>query len=97
MDNIDFCFITTEPVPDSRINLGYQDLNDEYNFVIKAYEDNYPTTNLEAQACGTPVITYDVGGSPESIDEGFVVNVDDVNRLCNVIGMLITKYEKNNR
>ena len=29
------------------------------------YEDNYPTVNLEAIACGTPVLTYDTGGSPE--------------------------------
>ena len=37
-----------------------------YVFVNATYEDNYPTTNLEAIACGTPVITYDTGGSPES-------------------------------
>ena len=30
------------------------------------YEDNYPTVNLEAQACGTPVISYRTGGSTES-------------------------------
>ncbi len=36
-------------------------------FLNLTYEDNYPTTNLEALACGTPVITYDTGGSPESI------------------------------
>lgn len=30
-------------------------------------EDNYPTVNLEAQACGTPVVTYDVGGCGETI------------------------------
>ncbi len=35
-------------------------------FINPTYEDNYPTTNLEAIACGTPVITYDTGGSPES-------------------------------
>ncbi|MCR4831834.1 MAG: glycosyltransferase [Pseudobutyrivibrio sp.] len=35
-------------------------------FVNATYEDNYPTTNLEAIACGTPVITYNTGGSPES-------------------------------
>lgn len=35
-------------------------------FVNPTLEDNYPTTNLEAIACGTPVITYDTGGSPES-------------------------------
>ena len=29
-------------------------------------EDNYPTTNLEAIACGTPVVTFNTGGSPET-------------------------------
>ena len=33
-------------------------------------EDNYPTTNIEALACGTPVITFDVGGSKESASSG---------------------------
>lgn len=36
-------------------------------FLNPTYEDNYPTVNLEAQACGTPVITYFTGGSPESV------------------------------
>lgn len=35
-------------------------------FVNPTLEDNYPSTNLESIACGTPVITYDVGGSGES-------------------------------
>lgn len=30
------------------------------------YEDNYPTTNIESIACGTPVVTFNSGGSPES-------------------------------
>lgn len=30
-------------------------------------EDNYPTVNLEAEACGTPVVTYDVGGCKETV------------------------------
>lgn len=30
------------------------------------YQDTYPTTNLEAISCGTPVISYRTGGSPES-------------------------------
>ena len=33
------------------------------------HADNFPTVNLESLACGTPVITYNTGGSPESIDE----------------------------
>lgn len=35
-------------------------------FINPTLEDNYPTTNIEAIACGTPVITYDTGGSAES-------------------------------
>lgn len=38
-------------------------------------EDNYPTVNLEAEACGTPVVTYDVGGSPETISRSTSVCV----------------------
>ena len=30
-------------------------------------EDNFPTVNLEAEACGTPVATYDTGGCAETI------------------------------
>lgn len=36
-------------------------------FVNMTYEDNFPTVNLEAQACGTRVITYDTGGCKETI------------------------------
>ena len=36
-------------------------------FFNPTYEDNYPTVNLEAQACGTPVVTYDVGGCKETL------------------------------
>ena len=36
-------------------------------FFNPTYEDNFPTTNIEALACGTPVVTYDTGGSPESL------------------------------
>ena len=32
------------------------------------YEDTLPTINIEALACGTPVITYLTGGAPETID-----------------------------
>lgn len=37
-------------------------------FLNPTLEDNFPTVNLEAIACGTPVITFDTGGSSESID-----------------------------
>lgn len=37
-------------------------------FVIPTLEDNFPTTNIEALSCGTPVITFETGGSIESLD-----------------------------
>lgn len=47
------------------------------------YEDNFPMVNLEALACGTPVVVYDTGGCPEAIDEsvGAVVTKGDFNML----------------
>lgn len=44
-------------------------------FFNPTYEDNYPTVNLEAQACGTPVVTYRTGGSAESVPESQVIRV----------------------
>lgn len=38
-------------------------------FVNPTYEDNYPTVNLEARACGTRVVSYDAGGSRETLGQ----------------------------
>ena len=56
-------------------------------FVNPTYSDNFPTTNIEALACGTPVVTYRTGGSPEAIDEktGYIVKQGDIEGLSNVI------------
>ncbi len=43
-------------------------------FFNPTYEDNYPTVNLESQACGTPVVTYATGGSGESVPKENIVN-----------------------
>ena len=43
-----------------------------------SYEENYPTTNLEAAACGTTVLTYRTGGSPESCKPENVVEAGDL-------------------
>ena len=37
-------------------------------FLNPTREDTYPTVNMEAIACGTPVLTFNVGGSPEMIE-----------------------------
>lgn len=35
--------------------------------VMPTYADNYPTVGLESQACGTPVLAYDAGGTKETL------------------------------
>lgn len=52
-------------------------------FVNPTWQDNYPTVNLEAISCGTPVITYRTGGSIEAVtpETGFVVGQGDVEGL----------------
>lgn len=71
------------------------------------YEDNYPTVNLEAQACGTPVVTYNTGGSPESVPEENVIGIsrfqslvthfNELQAICNEdlsVTEMIRKYIK---
>ena len=82
-----------EKCPDNVISLGkirdIKKLTEVYTqadvFVNPTYEDNFPTVNIEAQACGTPVITYNTGGSGENIDlrVGEVIekgNVDEIEK-----------------
>ena len=49
-------------------------------FANPTREDNFPTVNIEALACGTPVVTFRTGGSPEIIDEtcGSTVECNDI-------------------
>lgn len=59
-------------------------------FVNPTYADTFPTVNLEALACGTPVITYKTGGSPEAIDDqtGLVIEQGNVGMLATAIKMM---------
>ena len=57
-----------------------------------SHNDTFPTTNLEALACGTPVITYPTGGSPEAVDDktGFVVEAGDFDKVIEAIKIIDT-------
>ena len=56
-------------------------------FVNPTREDTFPTVNIEALACGTPLVTFNTGGSPEVCDEtcGIVVPKDDIEALVDAI------------
>ena len=65
-------------------------------YLNPTWEDNFPTTNLESLACGTPVITYDTGGSPEAIscDTGFIVEQGNVLGVIDKIRMIKKKRKE---
>ena len=48
--------------------------------------------NMEALACGSPVLTFRTGGSPEMLDEtcGAVVDCDDVDALVREVIRICT-------
>lgn len=56
-------------------------------FANPTREDNFPTVNLESIACGTPVVTFNSGGSPECIDNtcGIVCEKEDLIQLYDYI------------
>lgn len=67
--------------------------NDADIFVNPTYADSFPTTNIEALACGTPIVTYLTGGCPEAItpDTGAVVEQGDIAGLVRAIEDICAK------
>lgn len=59
-------------------------------FFNPTVEDNYPTVNLEAEACGTPVVTYDTGGCAETITSPASIAVEDLDEGLRALAYLST-------
>ena len=68
-------------------------------YVTTSFSDGSSVSLLEAMACGTPVVTYNTGGSPECLDKksGIIVNKGDVEGLLSAINTIVnskTTYSK---
>ena len=63
-------------------------------FVNPTREETLGLVNIEALACGTPVVTFYTGGSPECIDNtcGSAVNIDDIDTLTTEIIRICTTH-----
>lgn len=88
-------------LPDAIIQLGRTNSQAELAEFYSAadvmlnptYNDTFPTINIESLACGTPVVTYKTGGSPEILDAntGIVVEKGDVNALRQALDIIKKK------
>ena len=94
-----------EGLPDNLIGIqrtsSVQELAAYYSaadvFVNLSYDDTFSTVNLEAMACGTPVITYDTSGNGEMItpETGRVVKQGDIERVADLIeGLSACKFSR---
>ena len=68
-------------------------------FVNPTLEDNFPTTNIEALSCGTPVITFNTGGSPESIAKscGRVIDKGNLEEMKVAVEQICSRPKSNAR
>lgn len=77
-------------------------ISDIYNiadvYCITSLDDNFPTTVLEAMACGIPVVGFRVGGIPEQVtdDCGIMVEPKDTKSLGRALNELLKNDELRN-
>jgi len=69
-------------------------------FVIPSRQDNLPNTVLEAMACGTPVIGFDMGGIPDMVrpnETGWLAETGDVRSLREAIEQALAHDDQRRR
>ena len=96
--NIEDAALMAEDAKAQLLKIGYtrnqQELVELYNmanvFVNCTHEDTFSLINVEAQACGTPVICYANTGAKETVNTQFgrLVKTDDVNGMVDSIESL---------
>lgn len=66
-------------------------------FVLPSLEDNLPNTVVEALACGTPVVGFDIGGIPDMVvhqETGFLAKPRDINSLVDGIEWVLSAHDR---
>ena len=69
-----------------------EEIGKNHLFLNPTLQDNFPTVNIEALSVGTPVITYNSGGSPEVINQDNGVVVGDYKEMAEAVNKLKNNY-----
>lgn len=110
-DNLSLCTVgrMSDQVSGSNVfNIGY--INDERLmallyaasdlFILPALEDNFPNTMLESLSCSTPVISFNIGGMKDVIQNdlnGLLVEEITSKALAEGVNYCITNLQKFDR
>lgn len=98
------CGSSTLHLPKNVIPIGF--ISDKYElakiysmadvFINVTREDSLPTINLEAQACGTPVITHNITGAGETVTPltGAKIPVNDYKSLKTALQVIRNRGKK---
>ena len=92
--HVPFNVVAVDYVSDERDMVALYNAVDIY--VTPSLQDNLPNTIMEAMACGTPCVGFNVGGIPEMIDHqhtGYVARYKDAEDFAK--GMVWTLDEQN--
>lgn len=68
--------------------------------VVPSRQDNLPNTAVEAQACGTPVVGFCVGGLPDIVEDGVngrLVAAFDTEALARAIAWVVEQPQRHGR
>lgn len=63
-------------------------------FINPTLQDNYPTVNLESISCGLPIVTYNTGGSVETINRntGVIIEKCNIESFAETINRIKDNY-----
>ncbi len=63
-EGVEFIFVATEPIPQDRLDMGYENMNEMYDFVLRAYENQSSLQRAEILAKECEIMIF--GAAPLS-------------------------------